>query len=141
MSEIPEQPKTAGRESIEYPARVLLIDDYESITRSLKAYFRGEGDFDTATCHDAAEAIAVIEEKKPEIVLLDHALTRDPEAGFKVARWILQQRPNTRIFSTTSAWLDVQKDYERIAFEAKATHPITHVDKKDFRGIGNIIGS
>ena len=141
MSEIPEQPNIKLAESMEYPARVLLIDDYESITRALKRFFKDDGDFETATCHDVDEALAAVKRMKPQIILLDHSLTRDADAGFKIARQVWQMDPNTQIISTTSRWLDVYEQYQKLANEMKATHPVTHVEKHDHRQISAIINS
>jgi len=52
-------------------ARLLLVDDEQSILETLRILFRGEGCFDVHTASRGEDAIRFIEDERPDIVLSD----------------------------------------------------------------------
>ena len=56
-------------------AKILVVDDEESLTEILKVYLSDEG-HDVVICHDSSAAASLALEIKPDIALLDYQMPR-----------------------------------------------------------------
>jgi DNA-binding NarL/FixJ family response regulator len=75
---------------------ILLAEDHTAVRASLAAFFEAQDDFDVvATASDGREAVALVEELAPDLVLMDIRMpTLD---GIEATRLIKAARPETRI--------------------------------------------
>ncbi len=78
---------------------VLVVDDELEVTYALQAYFQRKG-YDMVTAFDGAEAIARIETRPIDLVLLD--LKMPGVNGIEVLRFVRSKRPSTRIIVITA---------------------------------------
>jgi CheY-like chemotaxis protein len=51
--------------------RVLLIDDEETLTRTLRAYLEGSGPYEVRTAKSGAEGLAIARAFHPDLIFLD----------------------------------------------------------------------
>jgi DNA-binding response OmpR family regulator len=72
---------------------VLLVDDDKDLVASTKVVLEANG-FDVTTAHNGTEAMAQIQAKKPDAIVLDVMMDTDAE-GFNVA-YRLEADPATR---------------------------------------------
>ena len=72
--------------------RILLVDDNADLLAMLAVYFRSR-DFDVACAYDGVEALARIEEQRPDLVITDHLMPR--MTGLQLCAH-LRARPETR---------------------------------------------
>jgi DNA-binding response OmpR family regulator len=56
-------------------AKILVVDDEESLTEVLRECLRGEG-HDVVVCHDAASAERAALEENPDLALIDYMMPR-----------------------------------------------------------------
>jgi len=56
-------------------AKILVVDDEESVTIILRDYLRGEG-HEVAVCHDPTEAARMAVDEKPDLALVDYQMPR-----------------------------------------------------------------
>jgi DNA-binding NtrC family response regulator len=84
--------------------RILIVDDEEVISSTLKEFLQGES-FEVATAHDLASAFAQVEAIEPEIVLCDVQLPGVD--GITVLNRVLQIRPDT-LFIMITAYATVE---------------------------------
>src|SRR6478672_13264430 len=75
--------RMAHRYEPDTTARILIVDDHEDNVELLRARLESWG-FETLTAKDGAEALAAIEEKLPDLVLLDVMMPKID--GIEVAR-------------------------------------------------------
>ncbi len=76
--------------------RVLLVDDHTILRVGLRSFLRYHDDIQViGEAHDGAEAIAQVEELRPDIVLMDIAMPG--VNGVEATRLILESCPQTRI--------------------------------------------
>ncbi len=71
-------PKVTGRKlkRNRIPAkRILLVDDNADLLAALELYFKSR-DFDVVCASDGLEALARIEEQRPDLVITDHFMPR-----------------------------------------------------------------
>lgn len=54
-------------------AKILIVDDEESLTEILREFLRGEG-HDVVVCHDPLAAERVALDEKPQLALLDYQM-------------------------------------------------------------------
>jgi CheY-like chemotaxis protein len=123
-------------ENMEVHTDYLLIDDYSSNISSFNRFFKGKGykNFKAVECHTVDEALAVIAERLPKVLFLDHNLT-DTSAGkggegLEIARVVRERFPDIIIYSTTSE-VDVLPEYEEMG--------IKHVNKNKTSEIEAVI--
>ena len=78
------------------PIRVLLVDDHVAMLRGVRALIEGYGGFNVVgTARDGREALRLMQELDPQIVVLDYSL---PEMnGLDLARAIQRSRLDTEI--------------------------------------------
>lgn len=75
---------------------ILLAEDHTAVRASLAAFFEAQDDFDVvATASDGREAVGLVEELAPDLVLMDIRMpTLD---GIEATRLIKAARPETRV--------------------------------------------
>jgi DNA-binding NtrC family response regulator len=114
-------------------ARILIVDDDRSIRRTLEKFLGGEG-FEVATAHDAASALAALDDAQPalpDLVLLDLGLPGG--SGFDVLA-ALEPRPHKPTIVVITARDDMQSTVKAIqlgAFE----YLVKPVDIDRLRGV------
>jgi DNA-binding NarL/FixJ family response regulator len=81
--------------------RVLLADDHVLVRQGIRQFLEDEGDIEVvAEANDGAEAIRLIQEHQPEVVVLD---IRMPEmTGIEATRRIKIQFPHVRVLILTA---------------------------------------
>jgi len=96
--------------------RVLVVDDHTLVRQGIRHLVEEmEGLTVVAEAGTAQEALALVEEHAPDVVLLDISLP--DESGLTVARKVRQSRPDTRILMLT---MHEQTEYVMGAVEAGA---------------------
>jgi two-component system NarL family response regulator len=90
------QPGLGGDE----PIRVVISDDHDLFRRGLKMVLEAEEDIEVvAEAADGQEAVALVEELAPDVVLMDVRMPR--MGGIDATRMIRQLFPTTRIIVLT----------------------------------------
>ena len=80
----------------EHGTRLIIIDDHPLVREGLKQLLAGQPDFQIAgEASNAAQARQLIDQVKPEVVVLDLTLGQDD--GIEVTRWIREHHPEVRI--------------------------------------------
>ncbi len=75
------------------PSKILVVDDNSQNLELLVEYLRTIDDVETSTAADGIEALEMIQQVKPDLILLDIMMPR--MSGFEVCRK-LKSDPNTR---------------------------------------------
>jgi CheY-like chemotaxis protein len=126
-----EKPVNNSSENIEKPkARFLLIDDHKAIVEGAGFLFDKFTDFTAAECHSAEEALGVILDHMPEVIFLDHSLTKGGSEGLEVAKVLSEKYPDIKIYSTTTNPY-FEEEYKKLG--------ISHIEKGDTEGIKAVI--
>jgi len=76
-------------------SRILLVDDDEDFVEAAATVLRGAG-YEVETALDPAEATRRLQERTPDLLVLDVMFPEDPSAGFKLAREIRQSEGDLR---------------------------------------------
>jgi len=91
------------------PARILLVDDHESVRRGVRGLFTNNDSFEVCgEAQNGTDAIRMVSELSPDVVILD--LTMPGLTGFQTAAKIREIAPSIRIIFFTihdipsSAW-------------------------------------
>jgi DNA-binding NarL/FixJ family response regulator len=91
------------------PARILLVDDHESVRRGVRGLFTNNNSFEVCgEAQNGTDAIRVVSDLSPDVVILD--LTMPGLTGFQTAAQIRQIAPGIKIIFFTihdipsSAW-------------------------------------
>ena len=80
--------------------RIVLVDDHTLFRQGIRTLLAGEPDMEIAgEAGGAAEALAVIEEARPDLVLFDVGM--NGMSSFEAARQIRRARPETRVVFLT----------------------------------------
>ncbi|MCK8515934.1 response regulator [Methylonatrum kenyense] len=88
---------------------ILIVDDEPNIVLSLEFLMRRRG-YEVSTASDGEEALAAIEARKPDLLLLDVMMPR--KDGYQVCQ-ILRERDDTadlRIIMLTARGRDVERE-------------------------------
>src|SRR6266704_6317942 len=82
--------------------RILLADDHTIFRDGLRKLLEAEPDFEiVGEAGDGADAITMVQQVKPEILLLDLAMPRVP--GLEALREVMGLKTSTRIILLTAA--------------------------------------
>ena len=83
------------------PIRVVIVDDHAVVRSGLEQFLAIAGDIDVvATAADGNEALACIDEHRPDVVLMDLSM---PELdGVEATRRITEMYPSSRVLVLTS---------------------------------------
>ena len=128
-----EQEKPSVLENTEkIPKKCLFIDDHPLIIAGIKGLFEESDNFVAVECHSVDEALNAIRANNPDIIFLDHSLTRDGSEGIEIADQIKKEKPEIEIYLTTSN-PNNQKQYEMIG--------IKHINKDNFTELQKIVTS
>ena len=111
--------------------KILMIDDDNELLASLGRSRSLKG-ITTSECHSAIEAIAAIMANDPNVVLLDHQLSRDGNEGYDVLDYIRSNGLNVKVYSTTRNDA-CKKQYEAMGIE--------WVDKSHLVALRDLINS
>jgi DNA-binding NarL/FixJ family response regulator len=91
------------------PARILLVDDHESVRRGVRGLFTNNNSFEVCgEAQNGTDAIRMVSDLSPDVVILD--LTMPGLTGFQTAAKIREIAPAIRIIFFTihdipsSAW-------------------------------------
>jgi DNA-binding NarL/FixJ family response regulator len=82
------------------PTQILLVDDHALVRAGIRALIEGKPDIEViAETGDGHEALRIIGELRPDLVLLD--ITMPAINGFEVLEQITKQFPQTRVIILT----------------------------------------
>ena len=97
--------------------RVMLVDDHDMVRRGLATFLKVNPDLElVGEARDGAEALAVCNRVKPDVILMD--LVMPEMGGAEATRAILQNWPDVKIIALTSFQ---EKDLIHEALRAGAT--------------------
>lgn len=101
--------------------RLLIVDDHEVVREGLVAVLTSDERFDViATAGSGAEALARLDEVRPDVAVLDLRLPDMP--GDRLCRAVRERRPATRVMVLSSY---TSEDTVRAAMDAGATAYVT----------------
>ncbi len=81
-------------------ASVLLVDDEKEATEALKSYFDLQ-DIPCWVAHDGDQALRLVDEHKPDLVLLDVRLEGSSLSGLDVLKEVKRKAPSAKAFMVT----------------------------------------
>ena len=89
----------ASPETVQAPARVLLVDDHAIVRRGLRSILELEPDVSiVAEAGGRSEALRALDRAKPDIVLLDLKLSAEHDTeGLELCSEILERRPESNV--------------------------------------------
>jgi DNA-binding response OmpR family regulator len=88
--------------------KILIVDDEPNILLSLEYLFKKEG-FKVFIARDGEEALGIISEDEPELVLLDIMMPKVD--GYEVCKYIKDQHKNIKVVFLTAK--SKQQDVEK----------------------------
>ena len=88
--------------------------------------------FSAAECHNVEEALNAIRTNMPDVLFLDHSLSRGGSEGIEIANQIMKEIPGIKIYSTTTNPNNYEQ-YEQIGIE--------HINKDDLDEFKKIVSS
>ncbi|HEU4544242.1 MAG TPA: response regulator transcription factor [Jiangellaceae bacterium] len=80
-------------------SRIVIVDDHPVFRKGLAALLRSEGHHVVAEASDGVEAIALVEQERPDLVLMD--LSMPLRDGFEATAHITARHPDTRVVMIT----------------------------------------
>lgn len=80
-------------------SRVVVVDDHPVFRKGLAALLRSDGHDVVAEASDGLEAIALVEQERPDLVLMD--LSMPIRDGFEATAHITARHPGTRVVVIT----------------------------------------
>ena len=83
--------------------KILIADDEPNIVISLEYLMKREG-FEVSVARDGAEALQMLRERKPDLVLLDAMMPK--QTGFEVLQAIRAEQPKLMIVMLTAKGRD-----------------------------------
>lgn len=89
--------------------KLMIVDDVEDVCEFMQLYFRRRG-FKVFTAKSAEEALPVIKEELPDIIILDVNLPR--MNGIELLKIIRQFNDKVKVIMITGYDLEFQKDPE-----------------------------
>jgi DNA-binding NarL/FixJ family response regulator len=79
--------------------KLLLADDHEIVREGLRSLLKAHRDWEIVEAADGRQAVALVKELKPDIVILD--ISMPLLNGLEATRQILKLRPQTRVLILT----------------------------------------
>lgn len=108
--------------------RVIVVDDDKLVAISLKTILEADGEITVVgTGYNGAEAIALYQEEKPDVLLMD--IRMETMSGLEAAEHILSEFPEARILFLTT-FSDDEYIVKALSIGAKG-----YILKQDFEGI------
>ncbi len=109
--------------------KFLLIDDDKDFCFICEEMIKDEGieGAVVVVCNSVEAALKAINGNQPDVVFLDHQLTRKGDEGLVVARFLKEHRPQTKVYSTTSL-PDAIDEYRKMGYEHIEKRPGLIVD-------------
>ena len=106
------------------PAKLLIVDDEELLTASLKDYFEMK-DFVVSIAATGQDAIRLLKEEKPDIILLD-LLLKGKLDGLDVLKEAKASSPQSKVIMVTgSDTIEKEKEIKRIGVSRYLQKPVT----------------
>ncbi len=93
------------------PSKVLVVDDNPQMVELLQAYLEDLPQITVLTAENGEQALAVVAEQRPDLVLLDIMMPRI--SGFEVCRRMKNDPATSQIPVVMVTALDEQADIER----------------------------
>jgi DNA-binding NarL/FixJ family response regulator len=111
----------ASPDTVQAPARVLLVDDHAIVRRGLRSILELEPDVSiVAEAGGRSEALRALDRAKPDIVLLDLKLSAEHDTeGLELCSEILERRPESNVV-ILSTFLDEELLNQALRRGAKA---------------------
>jgi NarL family two-component system response regulator LiaR len=82
---------------------VLIVDDHPMTLDGLRGYLMTAGDIEVVACtNDGEEAVALVQEKVPDLVLMDLVLEGSEIDGVEATRRITGTSPNTQVLALSA---------------------------------------
>lgn len=105
------------------PIRIMVVDDHKAVRQSLSAFFEHDPRFElVAVASNSAEALTMMEEHKPDVILMDIQLPGID--GISATRTITKKHPTTCVIGLTGY-------YEQAYFDAIIHAGAVHCTTKD----------
>ena len=82
--------------------KLLIVDDETEIVEFLSNFFAERGGFEILTATSQEEAINIIEQKTPEIILLDLRMRGNKTGGFEVLTKTMGVSPKSKVIMVTA---------------------------------------
>lgn len=123
------EPSPAGSDAGSRPARILIVDDDESIRQTLQEALR-EANYEVATASNGSEALGVLERWRPDLVLLDLVMPRMNAWTFAEAYRNLPY-PRAPILLVTAAGAHAEKAAQDIGAADVVIKPYNLADLLD----------
>ncbi len=83
--------------------KILIADDEANIVLSLEYLMQREG-FDVKVARDGEQALKLIEQDNPDLVLLDAMMPK--KSGFEILQLVREERPRMKIIMLTAKGRD-----------------------------------
>ncbi len=115
------RPQCAGRAG----RRILVVDDNYDARTSMQAILRVKGN-EVRTARDGLEAVAVVAEFQPDLVLLDIGMPK--LNGYDAARRIRDEHPGRKIMLVAITGWGEQQDFDRSRKAGFDDHLIKPID-------------
>ena len=106
--------------------RILIVDDEEGITEAFERLFREE--YEVILTNDGEEAVRLIKEKHPELIILDWRLKGEVE-GKDVLLFSKQQYPEIPICVLTAS-IHLQKEIQSLGADHCFFKPCQNLKEK-----------
>jgi NarL family two-component system response regulator LiaR len=82
---------------------VIIVDDHPLVLDALTGYLETTGDMEIVGCTaDGEEAVALVQEKVPDVVLMDMVLDDSEIDGIEATRRIKATSPNTQVLALSA---------------------------------------
>jgi DNA-binding response OmpR family regulator len=105
------------------PKRLFIVDDETEIVEILKPHFERRG-FQVLTCPSGEEAVKLLQEWTPDLVLIDYKL-KDAMTGLDVMKKLREFNSTTKVIFLTGRLEDeVKKEAESLGVKVFLIKPV-----------------